>query len=75
MTRIARVAARAQRELDIAKIEMVKSANVATATQKPAEHRQGRDQAAEQGHQRPAAEAGRAGSPWERRQPPHTPGV
>ena len=34
MTRIARVAARAQRELDIAKIEMVKSDNVATATQK-----------------------------------------
>ena len=34
MTRIARVAARAQRELDIANIEMVKSANVATATQK-----------------------------------------
>ena len=34
MTRIARVAARAQRELDIAKIEMVKSAGVADATQK-----------------------------------------
>ena len=34
MTRIARVAARAQRELDIAKIEMVKSASVATATQR-----------------------------------------
>ena len=34
MTRIARVAARAQRELDIAEIEMVKSAQVATATQK-----------------------------------------
>ena len=34
MTRIARVPARAQRELDIAKIEMVKSANVATATQR-----------------------------------------
>ena len=34
MTRIARVAARAQRELDIAKTEMVKSAGVATATQK-----------------------------------------
>ena len=34
MTRIARVAARAQRELDITKIEMVKSAGVATATQK-----------------------------------------
>ena len=34
MTRIGRVAARAQRELDIAKIEMVKSAQVATATQK-----------------------------------------
>ena len=34
MTRIARVAAHAQRELDIAKIEMVKSAQVATATQK-----------------------------------------
>ena len=34
MTRIARVAARAQRELDIAKIEMVKSDQVATATQK-----------------------------------------
>ena len=34
MTRIARVAARAQRELDIAKIEMVKSASVATATEK-----------------------------------------
>ena len=34
MTRIARVAARAQRELDIAKIEMVKSANIATATQR-----------------------------------------
>ena len=34
MTRIARVAARAQRELDIAKIEMVKSAQVAIATQK-----------------------------------------
>ena len=33
MTRIARVAARAQRELDIAKIEIVKSAGVATATQ------------------------------------------
>ena len=38
-------------------------------------HRQGRDQVAEQGHQRPAAEAGRAGSPWERRQRPPTPGV
>ena len=34
MTRIARVAPRAQRELDIIKIEMVKSASVATATQK-----------------------------------------
>ena len=34
MTRIARVAARAQRELDIAKTEMVKSANVATASQR-----------------------------------------
>ena len=34
MTRIARVAARAQREVDIAKIEMVKSASVATATQR-----------------------------------------
>ena len=34
MTRIARVAARAQRGLDITKIEMVKSASVATATQK-----------------------------------------
>ena len=34
MTHIARVAARSQRELDIAKIEMVKSAGVATATQK-----------------------------------------
>ena len=34
MTRIARVAAGAQRELDIAKIEMVKSAKVATATQR-----------------------------------------
>ena len=34
MTRIARVAARAKRELDIAKIEMVKSASVATAIQR-----------------------------------------
>ena len=34
MTRIARVAARAQRELDIAKIERVKSASVATATRR-----------------------------------------
>ena len=34
MTRIPRVAARAQRELDIAKIEMVKNASVATATQR-----------------------------------------
>ena len=34
MTRIARVAARAQKQLDIAKIEMVKSAKVATATQR-----------------------------------------
>ena len=34
MTRIARVAAGAQRELDIAKIEMLKSAKVATATQR-----------------------------------------
>ena len=34
MIRIARVAAGAQRELDIAKIEMVKSAKVATATQR-----------------------------------------
>ena len=34
MTRIAGAAARAQRELDIAKIEMVKSAQVATDTQK-----------------------------------------
>ena len=34
MTRIARIAARTQRELDIAKIEMVKSASVATATQR-----------------------------------------
>ena len=34
MTRIARVAAGAQRELDIAKIEMVKSAKVAPATQR-----------------------------------------
>ena len=38
-------------------------------------HRQGPDQAAEQGHQRPAAEVGRAGRPWERRQRPPTPGV
>ena len=38
-------------------------------------HRQGRDQVAEQGHQRPAAEAGRAGSSWERWQRPPTPGV
>ena len=38
-------------------------------------HRQGRDQTAEHGHQRPAAEAGRARSPWERRQRPPTPGV
>ena len=34
MTRIARVAARAQKELDIAKIEMVKSAKFATTTQR-----------------------------------------
>ena len=34
MTRIARIAARPQKELDIAKIEMVKSASVATATQR-----------------------------------------
>ena len=34
MIRIARVAARAQKELDIAKIEMVKSAKVATTTQR-----------------------------------------
>ena len=34
MTRIARVAAHAQKELDIAKIEMVKSTKVATATQR-----------------------------------------
>ena len=34
MTRIARVAAGAQEELDIAKIEMVKSAKAATATQR-----------------------------------------
>ena len=34
MTRIARVAAGAQRELDIAKIEMFKGAKVATATQR-----------------------------------------
>ena len=38
-------------------------------------HRQGRHQVAEQGHQRPAAEAGHAGRPWERRQRPPTPGV
>ena len=37
MTRIARVAAGAQRELDIAKIEKVKSAKVATATQRELE--------------------------------------
>ena len=35
-------------------------------------HRQGRDEVAEQGHQRPAAEAGRAGSLWERPQRPPT---
>ena len=34
MTRIARIAAGAQRELDIAKIEKVKSAKVATATKR-----------------------------------------
>ena len=38
-------------------------------------HRQGRDQVADQRRQRPAAEAGRAGSPWERRQRAPTPGV
>ena len=75
MTRIARVAARAQGELDIAMIEMVKSASVATATQKLLDIARGQDQVAEQGHQRPAAEVGRAGSPWERRQRPPTPGV
>ena len=37
--------------------------------------RQGPDQAAEQGHQRRAAEVGPAGRPWERRQRPPTPGV
>ena len=75
MTRIARVAPPAQRELDIARIEMVKSASVAIATQNLLDIARGRDQVAEQGHQRPAAEAGRAGSPWERRQRPPTPGV
>ena len=38
-------------------------------------HRQGRDQVADQRRQRPAAEAGRAGSPWELRQRPPAPGV
>ena len=38
-------------------------------------HRQGRDQVADQRRQRPAGEAGCAGSPWEHRQRPPTPGV
>ena len=38
-------------------------------------HRQGRDQVADQRRQRPAGEAGRAASPWERRQRPATPGL
>ena len=38
-------------------------------------HRQSRDQVADQRRQRPAGEAGCAGSPWESRQRPPTPGV
>ena len=38
-------------------------------------HRQGRDQVADQRRQRPAGEAGCAGSPWESRQRPPTSGV
>ena len=75
MIRIARVAAGAQRELDIAKTEMVKIAKVATAAQRELDIAKGRDQAAEQGHQQPAAEVGQAGRPGERRQRPPAPGV
>ena len=74
MTRIARVAARAQRELDIAKIEMVKSAGVATATQKLLDIARGETRSLNKvisGLQRLDS----AGSPWERRQRPPTPGV
>ena len=63
-----------EREVDTGKGEMTCIARVAARAER-AGHRQGRDQVAEQGHQRPAAEAGRAGSPWERRQRPPTPGV
>ena len=38
-------------------------------------HRQSRDQVADQRRQRPAGEAGCAGSPWESQQRPPTPGV
>ena len=75
MIRIAGVATGAQKELDITKTEMVKIAKVATAAQRELNMARGRDQAAEQGHQRPAAEVGRAGRPWERQQRPPTPGV
>ena len=75
MFRIARVAAGAQKKLDIAKTEMVKIAKVATAAQKELDIASGQDQAAEQSHQRPAAEAGRAGRPWERQQRPPIDGV
>ena len=75
MTRIARVAARAQRELDIAKIEMVKSANVASATQRQLDIARAETRQLNKVISGPAAESGRAGSPWERRQRPPTPGV
>ena len=74
MTRIARVAARAER----AGHRQDRDGQDRQGRHRRPEaagHRQGRDQVAEQGHQRPAAEAGRAGSPWERRQRAPTPGV
>ena len=75
MTRIARVAARAQRELDIAKIEMVKSASVTTATQRQLDIARSETRQLNKVISGLQRRFGRAGSPWERRQRPPTPGV
>ena len=62
-------------EVDTGKVEMASHLRGHRARAEGPGHRQGRDQVADQRRQRPAGEAGCAGSPWESRQRPPTPGV
>ena len=75
MIRIARVAAGAQKELDIDRTEMVKIAKVAIAAQKELDMARCETRLLNKVINGLQKEVGQAGRPWECRQRPPIPGI